>query len=67
MAATAYFMWQERNNRIHGNGERNPKHITKIVADTVRLKLAFIHFKKNIRVDKMMKTSNLAKEDHNGS
>lgn len=56
VAATAYFVWQERNNCIHGNGERNPEHITKIIADTVRLKLASIHFKKNFRVDKMRKT-----------
>ncbi|GKC07572.1 reverse transcriptase zinc-binding domain-containing protein [Tanacetum coccineum] len=45
VAASSYFIWQERNNRIHGKCDRRPEQVTQIVVDIVRLKLASIHFK----------------------
>ncbi|GJX97534.1 hypothetical protein Tco_0353332 [Tanacetum coccineum] len=54
VAASSYFVWQERNNRIHGKGDRSP--VTQIVVDIVRLKLASIRFKKKARVDRMHST-----------
>ncbi|GJR49738.1 sodium/hydrogen exchanger 6 [Tanacetum coccineum] len=56
VAASSYFVWQERNNRIHGKGDRRPEQVTKIVVDIVRLKLASIRFKKKARVDRMHST-----------
>ncbi|GJU67709.1 hypothetical protein Tco_1253968 [Tanacetum coccineum] len=45
VSATAYIVWQERNNPFHGKGERNPEQVTNIVADMLLLKLASIGFK----------------------
>ena len=56
LAAVSYFVWQERNNRVHGKDERNVDQLSKIITDTVRLKLASIRFKKKDRVEKMCKT-----------
>nr|GEW06454.1 hypothetical protein [Tanacetum cinerariifolium] len=46
VAASSYFVWKERNNRIHRKRDRRPEHMSKIVVDIVRLKLASIRFKK---------------------
>nr|GFA43533.1 hypothetical protein [Tanacetum cinerariifolium] len=56
LAAVSYFAWQERNNRVHRKDGRNPDQLSKIIADTVRLKLPGIRFKKKDRVVKMRKT-----------
>ncbi|GJW80172.1 hypothetical protein Tco_0144147 [Tanacetum coccineum] len=56
VVASSYSVWQERNNIIHGKGDRRPEQVTKIVVDIVRLKLASIHFKKKARVDRMHST-----------
>nr|GEW11985.1 hypothetical protein [Tanacetum cinerariifolium] len=56
VAATSYFVWQERNNRVHGNGERQPEQLSKIVVNMVRLKLASIRFKKKVRAEQMRRT-----------
>ena len=56
VAASSYSVWQERNNRVHGKGDRTPEQVAKIVVDMVRLKLASIRFKKKHRVDKMRST-----------
>ncbi|GJZ40961.1 putative reverse transcriptase domain, reverse transcriptase zinc-binding domain protein [Tanacetum coccineum] len=62
VAATAYFLWRERNDRIHGKGNKKVEQVSKYVADSVRLKLASIKFKKNARVRKLMETWKLAFE-----
>ncbi|GKC71027.1 hypothetical protein Tco_1116910 [Tanacetum coccineum] len=56
VAAMSYFVWQERNNRVHRNGERKPEQLSKIVVDMVRLKLALIRFKKKVRIEQMRRT-----------
>ncbi|GKA39579.1 hypothetical protein Tco_0732130 [Tanacetum coccineum] len=50
VAATSYFLWREQNDRIHGKGDKKVEQVSKYVADSVRLKLASIKFKKNARV-----------------
>ena len=49
VAATSYFLWRERNDRIHVKGDKKVEQVSKYVAD-VRLKLASIKFKKNASV-----------------
>ncbi|GKB84361.1 hypothetical protein Tco_0956633, partial [Tanacetum coccineum] len=56
VAASSYFVWQERNNRILGKGDRRPEQVTQIMVDIVILKLASIHFKKKACVDRMHNT-----------
>ncbi|GJR77093.1 putative reverse transcriptase zinc-binding domain-containing protein [Tanacetum coccineum] len=56
VAASSYFIWQERNNIIHGKGDRRLEQVTQIVVDIMRLKLASIRFKKKARVDRMHST-----------
>ena len=60
VAASSYFIWQERNNRIHNKGEKTVDQVTNVVADVVRLKLASITFKKNMHVDKLKSTWKLS-------
>lgn len=60
LAASTYFVWQERNNRIHGKGERQPDRVAQVILDMVRLKLASIRFKKSIRVDQIKRTWKIA-------
>ena len=60
VAASSYFVWQERNNRIHGKCGRQPDEVAKSIVDTVRLKLATIRFKKNARVEQMKRTWKIA-------
>ncbi|GJR59950.1 sodium/hydrogen exchanger 6 [Tanacetum coccineum] len=45
LASSAYFIWQERNNRIHSKPSRNEDQVAKIIVEMVRLKLASINFK----------------------
>ncbi|GJX41891.1 reverse transcriptase domain, reverse transcriptase zinc-binding domain protein [Tanacetum coccineum] len=48
LAASSYFIWRERNSRIHGKGDQQAEQVSKYIIDAVRLKLASIKFKKNL-------------------
>ena len=54
LAATSYFIWRERNNKIHSKPPKKYEDVVKIILDTVRLKLASIRFKRNVRAAKLM-------------
>ncbi|GJV75755.1 reverse transcriptase domain, reverse transcriptase zinc-binding domain protein [Tanacetum coccineum] len=56
VAAVSYYIWQERNNRIHGKGERHHDQLVKVIKEVTRLKLASIKFKKSVRVEKLRAT-----------
>ncbi|GJV50687.1 hypothetical protein Tco_1446428 [Tanacetum coccineum] len=45
LASSVYFIWQERNNRIHSKPSRNEDQVAKIIVEMVRLKLTSINFK----------------------
>ena len=60
LAATSYFVWRERNYRIHGKGDQTSEQVARYALDLVRLKLASIKFKKNARVKKLMETWKLS-------
>ncbi|GJY37195.1 hypothetical protein Tco_0422573 [Tanacetum coccineum] len=49
LASSAYFIWQERNNR-HSKPCRNEDQVAKIIVEMVRHKLASINFKNKERV-----------------
>ena len=53
VAASSYYIWQERNNRLHSSGARNMEQLANVILDTVRLKLASIKFKRNARAAKL--------------
>ncbi|GJU86525.1 reverse transcriptase domain-containing protein [Tanacetum coccineum] len=46
----------ERNTRVHGEVERKVEQLVNTIVDVVCLKLASIHFKKRVRVEKMRST-----------
>nr|XP_043625571.1 uncharacterized protein LOC122596997 [Erigeron canadensis] len=50
VAASAYYIWQERNNRIFKNHARPPDILAKLIQDTVRSRLWKLRFKKTARV-----------------
>nr|GEU99616.1 putative reverse transcriptase domain-containing protein [Tanacetum cinerariifolium] len=56
VAASLYFIWQERNNMIYGKGAIMFEQVTNHITDVVRLKLTSIHFKKNMHVDNLKRT-----------
>nr|GEV98258.1 hypothetical protein [Tanacetum cinerariifolium] len=45
LAATAYFIWNERNSRLFKNMKRSPEDIRDVIMVTVRLKLLTFRFK----------------------
>ncbi|GJS04566.1 pathogenesis-related protein PR-1-like protein [Tanacetum coccineum] len=49
----SYFVWKERNNRVHGKAERMHEQLSKIIVDVISFELAIIRFKKKTRVYKM--------------
>ncbi|GJV39999.1 hypothetical protein Tco_1418439 [Tanacetum coccineum] len=66
LAASTYFVWQERNNRLFAKGERRVNELCEVIAGVVRLKLTTLHFKANARVDKMMAVWKIANTCTNG-
>ncbi|GKB75228.1 hypothetical protein Tco_0942123, partial [Tanacetum coccineum] len=47
VAASTYFVWQERNNRLFKNNNRSVKQLIKCTTSSVRLKLLSCRFKKS--------------------
>ena len=60
VAASSYYIWQERNNRLHSSGARNVEQLANVILNIVRFKLASIKFKRNARVAKLKSTWNIA-------
>ncbi|GKE01408.1 homeodomain-like protein [Tanacetum coccineum] len=54
VAATTYFIWYERNNRLFKNSKRSPKDIRDMIMVTVRLKLLSFRFKNTAKVKAML-------------
>ncbi|GJZ36144.1 hypothetical protein Tco_0581961 [Tanacetum coccineum] len=49
-AASTYFIWQERNNRIYSKGMRKEEQVCDSIIEIVRLKLLSLRFKKSTNV-----------------
>ncbi|GJQ93952.1 hypothetical protein Tco_0005091 [Tanacetum coccineum] len=49
-AASSYFIWQERNNKLFKNQKRSKDHIIEVIKSTVRLKLLTCKFMKTNNV-----------------
>nr|XP_043629994.1 uncharacterized protein LOC122601294 [Erigeron canadensis] len=49
LAATAYFIWQERNARLFTDMKRSVNQLVAIIMDTVRLKLVSLRFKSSAK------------------
>nr|GEU39555.1 hypothetical protein [Tanacetum cinerariifolium] len=54
LAATSYFIWLERNNRVFKKVKRSPEDIRDIIMVTVRLKLITFRFKNTTMVNKLL-------------
>ena len=54
VAATAYFIWQERNNRLFANHARPPDILANVIKTTVRARLLKLKFKRNARVQSIL-------------
>ncbi|GJV66863.1 hypothetical protein Tco_1482372 [Tanacetum coccineum] len=50
LAATSYFVWLERNNRLFKNVKRTPEELRDVIMVTVRLKLLSFKFKNSANV-----------------
>ncbi|GJV55581.1 reverse transcriptase zinc-binding domain-containing protein [Tanacetum coccineum] len=49
-AASSYYIWLERNNRLFKNTRRSPEELRDLIMVTVRLKLVTFRFKNTSRV-----------------
>ncbi|GJY33938.1 hypothetical protein Tco_0418407 [Tanacetum coccineum] len=54
VAASLYFLWIERNNRLFKKGKRSPEEICDVIMVTVRLKLMTLRFKKSTNVSRIL-------------
>ncbi|KAI3776228.1 hypothetical protein L1987_46001 [Smallanthus sonchifolius] len=63
MAATAYYIWQERNFRYFNNQLRPPEKLEEVIVEMIRLKLHSFKFKKNDRVKKILEDWKIASVD----
>ncbi|GKA52640.1 hypothetical protein Tco_0745955 [Tanacetum coccineum] len=54
LAASAYFIWMERNNRTFKNTRRTPKEICDLIMVTMRLKLISFRFKNTTVVRQLL-------------
>jgi reverse transcriptase-like protein len=61
LAATTYFVWQERNNRLFQQTKRSPQQLIEVIRSTVRLKLLSFKFKKKSSLDSILSTWKLPK------
>ncbi|GJT98864.1 RNA-directed DNA polymerase, eukaryota, reverse transcriptase zinc-binding domain protein [Tanacetum coccineum] len=50
-AASCYFIWQERNNRLFKNQKRSEDQLIEVIKSTVRLKLLSCKFKKTTNIE----------------
>ncbi|GJX06712.1 hypothetical protein Tco_0194644 [Tanacetum coccineum] len=54
LAATSYFIWIERNNRLFKKVKKKPEEIRDMVMITVRLKLLTLRFKNKLKVVELL-------------
>lgn len=69
VAASAYFVWQEHNNRIFNKKSRKVEQVRDVIIATVRLKIIYLRFKKSMKVAKYLdvwKILNETRCDGNG-
>lgn len=50
LGATAYFVWQERNLRVHKKGSRSVDQVFHVIFETVRCKIMSLLFKETVGV-----------------
>lgn len=54
LAASVYYVWQERNSRLFKQTKRSKEHLIDTIMATVRLKLLSFRYKKSSRVGRVM-------------
>ncbi|GKA89408.1 hypothetical protein Tco_0811220 [Tanacetum coccineum] len=54
LAATSYFIWMERNNRLFKKVKKKPEEIRDMVMITVRFKLLTLRFKNKLKVAELL-------------
>ena len=60
LAASTYFIWQERNSRLFMHKKRSQDQLVDVIFTTVRLKLCTFKFKKTRRVENALEKWNLS-------
>ncbi|GKA41820.1 reverse transcriptase domain, reverse transcriptase zinc-binding domain protein [Tanacetum coccineum] len=61
LAASTYFIWQERNSRLFKKNKRSQAQVEDLILATVRLKLLTFSFKKSSRMEALLTTWNVPK------
>ncbi|GKE13136.1 hypothetical protein Tco_1416687 [Tanacetum coccineum] len=52
--AAVYYIWQERNARIFGNGKKDEKMLCKVIKETIRMRLLSLQVKESKAVKIMV-------------
>ena len=58
-AASSYFVWQERNNRVYSNNTRKEEQVCDVIIEIERLKLSSFPFKNTSNVLRILAAWNL--------
>ncbi|XP_022024384.1 uncharacterized protein LOC110924697 [Helianthus annuus] len=66
VAASAYFIWQERNARLFKNQTRPPEKLYDLIIETVRYKIMGVKWKRNERVRRLLGEWGIPDADTNG-
>ena len=62
VAAMAYYIWQERNNRIFSTHSRPPNQLVDLITSTVTLKLVTLRFKRTNAVERVLQAWKIPRE-----
>ncbi|GJY01937.1 putative reverse transcriptase domain-containing protein, partial [Tanacetum coccineum] len=54
LAASSYYIWRERNNRLFKGTRRSPEELRDLIIVTVRLKLVSFRFKNTMTVQRLL-------------
>nr|XP_043625569.1 uncharacterized protein LOC122596994 [Erigeron canadensis] len=54
LAASVYFIWQERNARLFMQGSRNVNGVAEQILSTIRLKLLTFRYKRSAHVERLL-------------
>ncbi|MFS7899881.1 hypothetical protein Hanom_Chr00s084182g01795711 [Helianthus anomalus] len=62
VVASAYFVWQERNNKLFSANKRNVAQLIEVVLTIVRMKLHSMKFRRTTSVNQVLSEWNLPRE-----
>ncbi|XP_022015041.1 uncharacterized protein LOC110914561 [Helianthus annuus] len=63
VAASTYFIWQERNNRLFSNIQRKEETVAQVILDMVRLRIMGFKIERDVNHRKLLETWRIMEDD----